>query len=72
MEKIDDLVWEHIQHNTFQKGCYECSKENNLIQAKKLVTRECEDCNDTGIIMKDEWTGTDTSYEVAIRCKCQD
>ena len=30
---------EHLggQHNTFQENCYECSKENNLLQAKKTV-----------------------------------
>lgn len=30
----------------------------------------CLDCKGTGICTRTEWTGTDTSYEVGVRCKC--
>lgn len=30
----------------------------------------CEDCHDTGIISKTEWSGTDDSYDVEVRCHC--
>lgn len=33
----NDLVWEHFQHSTFQKGCSECYKEARLIRAKAIV-----------------------------------
>jgi hypothetical protein len=32
----------------------------------------CNICNDTGVVSKTEWTGTDTSYEVEKRCECQE
>ncbi len=32
---------------------------------------KCEDCQDTGIISKTEWTGTDDSHEVEFKCHCQ-
>ena len=33
---------------------------------------KCKDCNDTGTISKTEWSGTDDSYEVAVRCECNE
>ena len=36
----------------------------------ELQTFSCKVCKDEGVIMKDEWTGTDTNYEVAVRCEC--
>jgi len=33
---------------------------------------KCEYYKDTGVILKDEWTGTDDSYEVATKCICQE
>lgn len=43
----------------------------------ELCSREpkndtCEFCKGEGVIMKDEWTGTDTNYEVAVRCVCNE
>lgn len=32
---------------------------------------DCELCEDTGVITKTEWTGTDDSYEVEKKCVCQ-
>lgn len=36
-KEVIDLSWEHFQHQTFTKHCYECSKENNLLQSHKVV-----------------------------------
>jgi hypothetical protein len=36
---------------------------------KKIIV-ECELCKGTGVIEKTEWSGTDTSYEVSVRCIC--
>jgi hypothetical protein len=33
---------------------------------------KCDLCEDTGIVTRDEWTGTDDSYEVEKECKCQE
>jgi len=30
----------------------------------------CDLCKDEGAIKKTEWTGTDQSYEVIVRCEC--
>jgi len=32
---------------------------------------KCEDCKDTGIISKTNWTGTDDSNETEKKCHCQ-
>lgn len=32
----------------------------------------CLECEGTGVITKTEWTDTDTSYEVEIKCSCVD
>lgn len=44
MEQIirDDLVWEHIQHNTYQDKCSECFAENLLLKAQKKISVKCE------------------------------
>jgi hypothetical protein len=33
---------------------------------------KCEDCKDTGYVEKTEWTGTDDSYDITVRCECND
>lgn len=33
---------------------------------------KCEDCQDTGIITKVEWTGTDDSHDEDYQCNCQE
>lgn len=33
---------------------------------------DCEICEDTGIISKTEWSGTDDSYEVEFKCSCRE
>ena len=38
--KIEDLSWEHSQHNTFQENCPICYFENRLLKAKKIVTSD--------------------------------
>lgn len=39
MDKYKFADSEHLggQHNTFTKGCYECYREDNIIQAHKTV-----------------------------------
>jgi hypothetical protein len=32
----------------------------------------CEICNDKGFYEKTEWSGTDDSYDVAVRCQCSE
>lgn len=32
----------------------------------------CDKCQDTGIVTKTEWTGTDDSHDVEKKCECQD
>lgn len=32
----------------------------------------CERCEDKGYIEKTEWVGEDDSYDITIRCECQD
>lgn len=34
------------------------------------LTYNCKICQDKGFIEKTEWTDTDTSYEVIVRCEC--
>jgi hypothetical protein len=45
-----------------------------LEMAHKLYYSEveyyCNICKDTGYITKTEWTGTDQSYEVEVKCIC--
>jgi hypothetical protein len=43
---------------------------SGLRQYLESQTPNCDICKDEGFFMKDEWTGTDTSYEVAVRCEC--
>ena len=44
--------------------------KEELMEYLEEQTFACKKCKDTGVILKDEWTGTDDSYEVAIRCEC--
>lgn len=43
---------------------------------KKLAAKKepavCEHCNGDGFITKTEWTGTDDSHDVEVRCVCQE
>jgi hypothetical protein len=32
----------------------------------------CSICEDKGFIEKTEWSGTDDSYDVAVRCQCSE
>ncbi len=32
----------------------------------------CEICEDRGFIQKTEWSGTDDSYDVEVKCQCQE
>ena len=55
--------------------------ENAKIESMKREAHEaecshepaprCEYCADTGIVEKTEWSGTDSSYEVEVKCQCQ-
>lgn len=38
----------------------------------QYLTENCHLCHDEGVILKDEWTNTDDSYEVAVRCECNE
>ena len=38
----------------------------------KENTPKCKECNDEGVIEKTEWTGDDESYEVVVKCMCQE
>ncbi len=33
---------------------------------------DCEICEDKGFIEKTEWSGTDDSYDVEVKCQCQE
>jgi tartrate dehydratase alpha subunit/fumarate hydratase class I-like protein len=33
---------------------------------------KCEFCQDTGIVTRTEWVGTDTSYDTEEICECHD
>lgn len=33
---------------------------------------DCSICKDKGFIEKTEWTGTDDSYDVQVRCECNE
>ena len=33
---------------------------------------DCEVCEDKGYVEKTEWSGTDNSYDVEVKCSCQD
>lgn len=46
--------------------------KEGLMDYLKKESEICPRCHDTGIIHKVEWSGTDDSYEVEIRCHCQD
>lgn len=42
---------------------------------KELCEREqdkCEYCQDTGYVTKTEWSGTDDSYDVEVKCGCNE
>ena len=38
----------------------------------EVITGICRKCEGTGYITKDEWVGTDDSYEVEIKCQCKE
>lgn len=68
METImkNDLAIDHAQHNKYLEGCSSCFAEN-------LVAKpSCEYCQDTGFITKTEWAEPNESYDVIIRCVCQE
>lgn len=70
-EKLSDkdlvLEWDKLAHG---KGDLNKIMEMSDISGKSRYF--CEECHDTGIIKKTEWTDTDTSYEVEIKCKCRE
>lgn len=44
---------------------------------KEVIEKEvdefiCENCEDTGVFERIEWTGTDTSFPVEEICGCQE
>lgn len=43
-------------------------KELEVIEPKFI----CENCQDTGLVEKIEWTDTDTSYPKYYKCNCQE
>lgn len=71
-KNVIDTCAEHELHKSgnvvmWQSNCSECYKELNPV-----VKVDCELCNDTGIVSTTEWSGTDDSYEVEAKCKCQE
>jgi len=46
--------------------CSDCKEHS------EQVKYSCEQCKDTGFITKTEWTDSDTSYDVEVRCNCQE
>jgi len=75
-KKIEDTEKEHENfHQSFHSDCSECFRENRLLKAKVTVIKECEFCHDTGFIEKTEkteWAEPNESYDVIIRCSCQE
>ena len=44
-----------------------------MIEVKCLFKEfQCEKCEDTGYYEKTEWTDTDDSYGVEVRCECNE
>ena len=37
-----------------------------------MEQKECEKCEGKGYIEKTEWSGTDDSYDVEVRCVCNE
>lgn len=66
MDKLLDNYQEHEIHNTYDSMCSTCFAENLKMKPS------CEVCDGKGYFLKTEWTGTDTSYEVEIKCHCKE
>lgn len=80
-EEVNDTAIDHATHAEFRKDCSNCFTENlvakysakiNEVKKKVQPKFRCPDCEDTGVIEKIEWVGTDTSYPKYIRCNCQE
>lgn len=54
------------------------TEEGNILclECKRLYSPDgkelCDKCLGMGFITKTEWAGTDDSYEVEVRCSCQE
>jgi hypothetical protein len=33
---------------------------------------DCDTCEDKGYVEKTEWSGTDDSYDITVKCACQE
>ena len=62
----NDLSIDHATHDTYLEGCSSCLAENLIIKPR------CEYCQDKGFIEKTEWAEPNESYDVIIRCSCQE
>ena len=49
---------------------YYVGQASGLMNYIKSFLPNCEICQDKGFIEKTEWSGTDDSYDVTIRCEC--
>lgn len=63
IKEVLDLANEHDFHEEPTEHCSTCF----AIEAMK-----CKECGGKGFIEKDEWVGTDTNYQVQVKCLCQE
>lgn len=58
-----------------------CAIKDNVLEMQRLAHKElcenepqpkCEFCQDEGYVTKTEWVGTDTSYDLEVRCICNE
>jgi hypothetical protein len=45
---------------------------NDMLEAEEAREFNCEKCEDKGFYEKTEWTGTDDSHEVEVKCECNE
>lgn len=44
---------------------------SGLMKYIRSLIPSCDICKDEGFIEKTEWSGTDDSYDITIKCECQ-
>ena len=55
------------------ENIFELSFAGNISGLRRYIESKmfgCEVCEDKGFIEKTEWSGTDDSYDITIRCNC--